>query len=88
MSIQNANAEFKKNIAAYEKIRDKMEAEHLGRVALLSGGKLIAVYNDSGDAYDIGCEKFGLGNFFLEVIGQKPVHMGALTMALIKPNKS
>jgi len=88
VSVQNADAEFKKNIAGYEKIRAEMESKHMGRVALLSGGKLVAVYNDSGDAYAIGCEKFGLGNFFIEKIGQKPIHMGALTMALIKPNKS
>jgi len=85
---KETEAEFKKNIAGYEKIRAEMESKHMGRVALLSGGKLVAVYNDSGDAYAIGCEKFGLGYFFIKKIGQKPIHIGALTMALINSNKS
>jgi len=64
-----------------------MESKHMGRVALLSGGKLIAVYNDSGDAYAIGCEKFGLGSFFTKKIGQKPVRISGSLRNWFKPIK-
>jgi len=85
---KETEAEFKKNIAGYEKIRAEMESKHMGRVALLSGGKLVAVYNDSGDAYAIGCEKFGLGSFFTKKIGQKPVRIGGSSLGRLKSTKS
>jgi len=84
VSGQNANAELEKNIAAYAKIRDKMESEHLGRLALLSDGKLVAVYDDESEAYAVGCEKFGIGAFLLEKIGQKPLRVGGSSLAWLK----
>ena len=73
------------NRDAYETMREDLESEHFGRVALLHDGELIAVYNDSGDAYEIGCEKFGLGGFTIEKIGEPPISLGIFTMAL--PNQ-
>jgi len=49
---------------------------------------LVAVYNDSGDAYAIGCEKFGLGSFFTKKIGQKPVRIGGSSLGRLKSTKS
>ena len=69
-------AELEKNRDAYEEVRGKMEAEHWGRTVLLSAGEVVAVYNDEGDAYDIGCEKFGLGHFSLHRVGERPVDLG------------
>jgi len=48
---------------------------------------LVAVYNDSGDAYAIGCEKFGLGSFFTKKIGQKPVRISGSLRNWFKPIK-
>ncbi len=31
----------------------------MGRVVLMHDGEVVEVYNDSGDAYKIGCEKYG-----------------------------
>ena len=73
-------SELEKNWSAFEKARQRLEAEHLGRIVLLHDGKIIAVYNDSGDAYDIGCEKYGLGNFSIETIGSRPKSLGFFTM--------
>ncbi|MDE0644679.1 MAG: hypothetical protein OXH84_00355 [Gammaproteobacteria bacterium] len=53
------NEQLRINAKAYEAVRVDMEANNLGRVALLSDGKVINVYNDSGDAYSIGVERFG-----------------------------
>ena len=49
-------AELEKNQAAYDAVKDQMEAEHWGRTVLLHDGNVVAIYNDEGDAYDIGCE--------------------------------
>ena len=68
------------NRAAYETVRGKLEAEHFGRVVLLHEGEVAAIYNDSGDAYIVGCEKFGLGNFTTQKIGERPLSLGIHTL--------
>lgn len=69
--------------AAYnDKYRQAMEREHFGRVALMHQGEVVGVYNDMGDAYSIGCEKYGLGNFSMKRIGQPPARLGSLGIAL------
>lgn len=65
------------NKTAYEKVRIAMEAKHLGRVALMHDGEIVNIYNDSGDAYSIGVEKYGLGEFSLQKIGDRPIKMGS-----------
>ena len=56
--------------------REELEREHPGRVALMHDGEVEAIYNDEQDAYQIGVEKHGLGNFSLQVIGEEPVSLG------------
>ena len=75
-------AELKKNQDAYEAVRAAMETEHWGRTVLLHDGAVVAVYNDEGDAYSIGCEKFGLGKFSLHRVGQQPVDLGYQSLSL------
>ena len=74
--------ELEKNRDAYNAAKDELEAEHFGRVALLHDGEIVSIYNDSGDAYAIGCEKFGLGHFSIEKIGEHPISLGIFTMCL------
>ena len=76
MHTESVIAELKKNRDAYEVVREAMEWKHLGKTALLSDGVVEAIYNDEGDAYQIGCEKFGLGRFSLQRIGARPVDLG------------
>lgn len=78
------NSQLDKNRAAYNAIKEEMEAEHFGRAALLHDGEIVEICNDSGDAYAIGCEKFGLGNFSIENIGEPPISLGVFTMCLPK----
>ena len=72
-------AEIRKNFRAYQSMEKEPEHDHFGRIAILHDGKLVSIYNDRGDAYDIGCEKFGLGHLSLKQIGEKPVSLGAAT---------
>ncbi len=75
-----AESQLDKNQAAYEAIQPEMEDKHMGRVALMHDGEVVEVYNDSGDAYKIGCEKFGLGKFSLVNVGEQPISLGFFTM--------
>ena len=76
--VKNQQQEI--NLAAFKAAEESLKAEHLGRTALLHDGEIVAIYNDSGDAYAIGCEKYGLGNFSIETIGDEPQSLGFFTM--------
>lgn len=78
--FETALVEIKKNIKAYQAVREELVRDKLGRVALFHDGALVATYNDHEDAYDIGCEKFGLGHFSLKRIGEQPASLGAATL--------
>lgn len=77
---QMTEGQLDRNQAAYEAIRADMEDKHFGRVVLMHDGEIVEVYNDSGDAYKIGCEKYGLGNFSLVNVGERPINLGFFTM--------
>ena len=71
--------EMEKNWKAFSEMKAKLEAEHFGRIALFHDGELVAIYNDSGDAYDVGREKFSSGSFSIETIGETPKSLGFFT---------
>ena len=71
--------QLQKNWEAFNKLSEEVKTENFGRTALFHNGELVAIYNDSGDAYAIGCEKFGLGNFSIETFGVKPKSLGFFT---------
>ena len=78
ITVTTAN-QLQKNWDAFEALQDSLKAENIGRTALLHDGRLIAICNDSGDAYSIGVEKFGLGDFSIETFGEKPKSLGFFT---------
>jgi len=49
---------------------------------LMHNGEVVGIYDTSSDAYAVGCEKFGLGKFTTELVGQKPMHLGIFTLCL------
>lgn len=80
------NSQVDRNAEAYELIRKEIESKHMGRIVLMHDEKMVEVYNDSDDAYKIGCEKYGLGNFSLVNVGAKPIDLGYFTM-FVKPRE-
>ena len=77
------DTEAYRNYVAYQDTyKEKLEAEHLGRVALMHNREVVNVYNDMDDAYSIGCEKYGLGRFSLQRIGAQPIQLGILAAAV------
>ena len=72
-------SQLQRNWDAFQALPESVKAENMGRTALLHDGKLIAIYNDCGDAYSIGVEKYGLGDFSIETFGEKPKSLGFFT---------
>ena len=75
-------AQISKNKEAFTAVRQNMESKHWGKVVLMHDGAVVAIYNDDGDAYAIGCEKFGLGHFSIHRVGQQPVDFGIHSIML------
>ena len=73
------NEEMQSNLDAYEKIREELEKNYFGKIALLHDGKLESIYNDKYDAYKTGCDRFGIGHFAIKTIGDRPVSLGIYT---------
>ncbi|MCY4150237.1 MAG: hypothetical protein OXF73_12995 [Gammaproteobacteria bacterium] len=76
--------EMQKNLDAYEKIKNKLERESFGKIALMHDGKLDSIYNDKDDAYQIGCDRFGIGHFAIKTIGERLVSLGIYTMCVVQ----
>ena len=81
-------AEMNKNWEVFKKIEKSMEKEHRGKTLLMRDGEVVDIFNHIGDAYKIGCEKFGLGRFSLQVVGQRSVDLGSHTMSLSETGSS
>ena len=75
--------EQEKNREAYMSARERLEAEHpAGSAVLLHNGEIVQVCDDSDQAYSLGREKFGLGNFSTQTIGESPISLGIFSMLL------
>lgn len=71
------------NFTAYvERHRRELEEQHWGRIVLMHDGEVVGIYNDRTDAYSVGAEEFGLGNFSLQKIGEQPARLGIITAAI------
>lgn len=83
MTLPKAVAEeLDRNSNAYSALKEEMETNHWGKIILLSGGEVVGIYNDKGDAYSIGCEKYKLGGFSLQRVGEQPIDLGFHSIAL------
>ena len=76
----NPTTEMEENWAAFKAQEESLRAENLGRTVLLHEGEIVEIYNDSGDAYSIACEKYGLGKFSIQTVGEEPKSLGIFTM--------
>lgn len=79
MSVEK---EMEKNHQAYLVHEADLIPEHFGKTALFHDGELIELYVDPDDAYEAGCQRFGLGRFSLETVGAKPISLGLFAINL------
>lgn len=70
------------NHKAYDKYREDLEKNYPGMVALMRDSQLRGLHSDLGNAYHVGRESFGEGEFSLVCIGEEPVELGAVAIGL------
>ena len=70
MSLRN-------EIAAYEEMRADLEAEHLGKWALVHNEELTGIFESFEQAAETAVEQFGRGPYLIREIGQAPVTLPA-----------
>lgn len=66
-----------KNIAAYEKLKQQLEAEHMGKWILLVNGKQVSIYDNFETAAEDAVKKFGAGPYLIRQIGETSVTLPA-----------
>ena len=62
-------------IAAYEAMRDVLEADHLGKWVVFHGGKLVDTYESSEDAAEDAVRQFGRGPYLIRQVGAPPTRL-------------
>lgn len=76
MSKSENERQLEINRRAYKKIQAKMEQEHMGEYALMHDGEVVEISENGSVVYAIGCERFGLGCFSIEKVGEFPHNLG------------
>ena len=76
MSKTENQRQLEVNRTAYMAIKEEMEQNHMGSYLLMHDGEVVEIRDDGGVVYAIGCERFGLGNFSVEKVGEQPIHLG------------
>ncbi|MBI3491027.1 MAG: hypothetical protein HY047_04435 [Acidobacteria bacterium] len=73
-------ADLNDEIAAYERMQAKLEAEHMGKWVLVHNGSLIDLYNSFEAAAEDAVKRFGRGPYLIRQIGAPPVTLPASVM--------
>lgn len=73
-------AEIDTEIIAYEKMREKLETEHMGKWVLLHQEKLVNIYNTFDAAAEDAVRQFGRGPYLIRQVGAPPVTLPASVM--------
>ena len=69
-------ATLEQNIAAYERMQDQLQAEHMGQWVVVDNEQLIDAFDDFQDAADLVIEKIGPG-CLLRQVGRPPARLPA-----------
>ena len=70
-------ATLEQNIAAYERMQDQLEAEHMGQWVVVDNEQLIDAFDDFQDAADLVIEKIGPGCLLRHEVGRPPARLPA-----------
>ena len=70
-------SELTKEIAAYERMRNELETDHLGKWAVVHDEALVAVYTTFGEAAAEAVRQFGRGPYLIREIGAAPMTLPA-----------
>jgi hypothetical protein len=71
---------IKEELAAFEEIRQGLEADHMGEWVLIHHRELIALFDTFEEAAQAAVERFGRGPYLIRQIGAPPVVLPASIM--------
>lgn len=70
-------ATLTEEIAAFDRMRNELETDHLGEWVLIHGGQLINTYKSFEQAADEATIRFGRGPYLIRQIGAPPTTLPA-----------
>ena len=70
-------AKLSEEIAAYERMRDELETDQLGRWVIVHDEKLVGTYKSFESAAETAVEKFGRGPYLIRRVGAPPFTLPA-----------
>ena len=70
-------SELSKEIAAYERMRNKLETDHLGKWVLVHDEVLVGLFATLEEAAAEAVQKFGRGPYLIREIGAAPMRLPA-----------
>lgn len=73
-------AEIDREIEAYEAMREKLEAEHMGKWVLLRDRELIGVFDTFEAAAEEAVKRFLSGPYLIRQVGAPPIALPASVM--------
>ncbi|MBP7828737.1 MAG: hypothetical protein KA248_02335 [Kiritimatiellae bacterium] len=72
--------DIRSDIAAYAKMKQELELQHMGKWVLVHEGKLDAIYDSSEEAARQAVNKFGRGPYLIRQIGAQDIVLPASVM--------
>jgi hypothetical protein len=72
--------EIDKDIAAYDTMRNYLEAHHMGKWVLLYDCKMVEIYDSFERAAEDAVRRFGSGPYLIRQIGAPPIALPASVM--------
>jgi hypothetical protein len=79
---QRTAEQVNRNYEAFREILPTLLPEHLGRFALMRDGGVVGLFDTAMEAYTAGKMQFGLGNFSMQKIIDRPVDLGYFSHAM------
>ena len=70
-------AKLSEEIAAYERMRNVLEADHFGQWVVIHDEEVFGTYDDFQEAADAAVRRFGRETFLLRQIGEPPITLPA-----------
>ena len=65
--------QLSKEMAAYDRMRDELERDYLGKWVIVRDEELVGTYDQSGDAVDDAIQRFGRGPYHIRQVGASQV---------------
>ena len=65
------------DIAAYDRAKPELEANHLGEWAVFHSGRFVGVYTDFENAASDAVEQFGEGPYLIRQIGVEAIQLSS-----------